>query len=275
MDIFNRIWQDITHGENIDLYATIIIAIPLAVLTITGIAPQPLIAPLTLTILALIAVSLLVNRYKMEVMGKRIERSASGIQQSIDQEIKPAFQEIHSKLGKLWSAGVVGIHEQLPKESILQRIRHARKTVKFLGTMMEDNLISEDAFKLAAQNGSEIQILLVDPNSKVATERSMQLGLHKDHVKIKTLTRIKELSALSARNQIKIEVRIYDSAIPALYACICDEYALIGFYWRNNRVTETPMIEVEGIHSTPLGRLVEKEFTTIWNEAKVINLADT
>ena len=31
------------------------------------------------------------------------------------------------------------------------------------------------------------------------------------------------------------------------------------------------MIEVEGVHSSSIGRLIEKEFIIVWNEAKSIN----
>lgn len=42
MRILRQIWDDIRHGENIDLYLTILIAIPLAALNLIGLASQSL-----------------------------------------------------------------------------------------------------------------------------------------------------------------------------------------------------------------------------------------
>lgn len=57
--ILKHIWSDIQQGENIDLYVTVVIAITLALLSIVGIAPQSLIEPITITVLALFAISLM------------------------------------------------------------------------------------------------------------------------------------------------------------------------------------------------------------------------
>lgn len=66
MRILQRVWEDIRRGENIDLYVTVIVAIALAVLNLTGLAPQSWIAPLTLAVLGLLAIATLGNRHKVE-----------------------------------------------------------------------------------------------------------------------------------------------------------------------------------------------------------------
>jgi len=66
MQLAKQIWEDIRQGENIDLYITIAFAIVLTVLNLTGIASQSLVAPLSMAILGLLAVTALGNRYRIE-----------------------------------------------------------------------------------------------------------------------------------------------------------------------------------------------------------------
>jgi hypothetical protein len=59
MKAIRRIWADITRGENIDVYFTIVVAAALSILTITNIyRPEPdVITSILLGVLALLAVS--------------------------------------------------------------------------------------------------------------------------------------------------------------------------------------------------------------------------
>jgi hypothetical protein len=64
--LFKRIWEEVRKGENLDAYLTIIVALVLSVLNLLGIAPTEKIPAITLTVLALLAVSSLVNRHRVE-----------------------------------------------------------------------------------------------------------------------------------------------------------------------------------------------------------------
>ena len=57
MKSFRQIWDDIRQGENIDLYLTILAAILFVILNLAGLAPDTFLAPLTLSVLALLAVT--------------------------------------------------------------------------------------------------------------------------------------------------------------------------------------------------------------------------
>jgi hypothetical protein len=65
MKVLNRFWKDIKQGENIDLYVTIMVALILALLNLSGLASQALIPPITLAVLALLAVNLVGNRHQI------------------------------------------------------------------------------------------------------------------------------------------------------------------------------------------------------------------
>lgn len=79
MQVLRRIWEDIRHGENVDLYVTVAVAIVLAVLNIVGFAPQAWIAPLNLAVLALLAVATLGNRHRLEGILKRLTQGSEGV----------------------------------------------------------------------------------------------------------------------------------------------------------------------------------------------------
>ena len=61
-----RVWNDIGRGENIDAYATIVAALILSILNVLGFAPPDSIPAITLAVLALLAIGVLVSRYRVE-----------------------------------------------------------------------------------------------------------------------------------------------------------------------------------------------------------------
>ena len=66
MNFLRRVWSDISRGENLDTHVTILIALILAAANLLGIAKADLIPAVTLAVLALLAISALVNRYRIE-----------------------------------------------------------------------------------------------------------------------------------------------------------------------------------------------------------------
>ncbi len=74
MQFFQRIWNEVRRGENIDLYVTILIAIGLVSLNLTGFAQRPLMAPITLTVLGLLAIAILANRYRLDESLKQLSK---------------------------------------------------------------------------------------------------------------------------------------------------------------------------------------------------------
>lgn len=79
MSKLRQIWNDIRQGENIDLYLSVIAAVLLATLNLLGIAPQSWLASITLTILALLAISGLGNRHKMDAIFEKLNQSTDTV----------------------------------------------------------------------------------------------------------------------------------------------------------------------------------------------------
>lgn len=103
MRVMRRIWDDIRSGENIDLYITVIVAIGLAILNIVGVAPQTYLAPITLAVLGLLAITSLGNRYRIEeLLQKQIQSTDTFYAEEYPSSYKSDFETAE----ELWLVGV-------------------------------------------------------------------------------------------------------------------------------------------------------------------------
>lgn len=103
MNFLKQVWEDVKRGESIDLYVTVLLALALTVLSLLGIAPQTLIASITLTVLGLLAISALGNRHRLDELHRSIVQSPS----NLFLEEYPPTLDAEFKSGKeLWLVGV-------------------------------------------------------------------------------------------------------------------------------------------------------------------------
>ena len=103
MHLLEKLVDDLRRGENIDQYATIIVAFVLVVLGLLGITPAGLVASLTLGVLGLLALSSLVNRYRIEELAEKVAESAKGF---FVKEYPPEFNEDIQTAKEVWLVGV-------------------------------------------------------------------------------------------------------------------------------------------------------------------------
>ena len=102
MYILKRIWDDVRHGKNIDLYVTVSASIVLTLLSLLGRVSETKITSITLSVLALIAISLLVNRYKVEEL---LNNSRTNDIVFFDEFPESMISEIENA-NELWLSGV-------------------------------------------------------------------------------------------------------------------------------------------------------------------------
>lgn len=126
--LLKGIWQEISQGENIDVYLTIVAAITIAGLELVGIS-TPWTAPLTLAVLGLLAVSSLINRRQTEKILQRLSTSAADVlldkfAPSRDTDIRNAkdLWLIGSVLNKTVHAYYAVFHEKLKRGDRLRFI---------------------------------------------------------------------------------------------------------------------------------------------------------
>lgn len=73
MRILKLVWKDIKQGENIDVYIVIVVAIALSILSLLELAPPQWIPPLTVAVLAMLAITTLGNRFRLEKLMENLQ----------------------------------------------------------------------------------------------------------------------------------------------------------------------------------------------------------
>ena len=101
MRMLQQIWNDIRQGENVDLYLTVLVALALVGMNIAGWAPDSWLAPITLAVLALLAVSSLGNRHRLERV-----LQAESTENLFLEEYPPDLRGDIRRAEELWLVGV-------------------------------------------------------------------------------------------------------------------------------------------------------------------------
>ncbi len=178
-----KIWTDVRKGENIDLYITIIIGIVLAVANLFGVAPDKWLSPIILAVLALLAISNLGNRSKLEQLLEQ-------------KKIENLFMENYPS-------------------NITDEMRNANE-LWMIGVNLHRTLYANPWLGVKLQNKQKIKILLLDPKSNavkyVVRRYTKSQGLLE--AERKQRSNIKEsletLSRLMDKYPDCLEVRIVD-----------------------------------------------------------------
>lgn len=130
MKLLRKVWDDVRHGENIDLYVAAPLAIFIAILGILGITSSRLISSITLVILGLLATSLLTTRHSVKELSQKLTQTADTI---FFRELgESSFESDFESATDLWLVGVslttiIRIHY-----SLIERKLRAGHTIKAL-----------------------------------------------------------------------------------------------------------------------------------------------
>jgi hypothetical protein len=133
MKILRNIWDDIRKGENIDLYLTIVAAVAFVILNMVGETSPSLLASLTLAVLALLAMTNLGNRRRMEEL---MEQKAQTLDDFFREEFPASYKTDFENATEIWLVGV-----------------SLNRTLKTLYGKLEQKL----------KQGGRVRVLLVHP----------------------------------------------------------------------------------------------------------------
>lgn len=130
MKLLRQIWDDIRHGENIDLYVAAPLAIFIAILGIFGITSPQLISSITLVILGLLATSLLTSRHSVKELSQKLTQTSDTI--FFKDLAESNFEADFESATDLWLVGVslttiVRVHY-----SLIEKKLRAGYTIKAL-----------------------------------------------------------------------------------------------------------------------------------------------
>jgi hypothetical protein len=169
----------------------------------------------------------------------------------------------------------------LPLEDFVDDIS-AAKRIRILETFTDlanDKYLHEkfsNAVKKALENGAEIQILLIHPDSEGAKQRHEELkpiGIDVLAASCLTIARFyklqKQLSDHKVSRRSKLQIKLYNAS-PAIAMHMCDRDAYVSFFPVGKRSDESPNLKISIV--TTFGRFVASKFDELWTHQETISL---
>jgi hypothetical protein len=117
----------------------------------------------------------------------------------------------------------------------------------------------------AAHNGAHIQILILDPESRFAEQRALDLGYKDGAIGKKSVqANISELERITSNHGISkhIEVRTYD-LLPSMHIYSADDISFLGVFWHGAPSKLGYGFEVVGSEDG-IGVKLHQEFERVW-----------
>lgn len=139
----------------------------------------------------------------------------------------------------------------------------------------------DQALLQAATRGCRIRILLLDPESVLATYRSRDLAKKEDYGRAVIMSDLGDMAVILAKcHGGSMEVRVYD-AMNSISMYAFDEPGpddhpphrtrIFGPFWQNVFALESPQIQVEGDRSI-LAQRADEHFDTLWHHVRTKRL---
>jgi hypothetical protein len=244
MKFLKTIWKDLRQGENIDLYLTIIAALGISILNLTGLTPEKWIPTITLAVLALLAVTNLVNRHKLDeviLQQQTTEQFTEKFPASVNNDIKSAKE--------LWLVGYV------------------------LGRTLMDNLgVIEE--KLAQKKN--VKVLLFNPDSDAMQHfcASMSFPISPEETQKRinsSLETLKSMSQVTKKHPGRLEVRLIDHLLffgtYAMDITLPNGVMYIELYKYKGKVDDEPKLVLHKKDGHWF-ELYKDQLTAMWQDAK-------
>jgi hypothetical protein len=179
-EILSKAWKDILRGENLDLYLTIFFAAILSSLSLLGINLGDRMAGATLAILALLAVTNLVNRHKFDETLR--EQYGSGL---FKKHFPKTLDDDYEKANEIWLVGL-----------------NLSRTFEIHSTLLDDHL----------GQGRKLKVLLINPNSSAIEyiSKTTYYQMSAEKWKQQILLIIEKLKQISVGHGSGVELRLID-----------------------------------------------------------------
>jgi hypothetical protein len=246
-----RIWTDIQHGENIDLLATVLLVFVIAIANGLGIASEALVSSTTLAILGLIAIGLLVTRYRLDEIHRR--EDAGQTVKFFTRKPVTVLSAYFSTAKEIWLLGLT-----------------------LRGTTTENF----HDFKSKAERGVKFRILIVNANKvemgKVV--RQFSRGGNEDQFRAdfaQTLNQYKEIRQ-TARSPENVQIRLLDFIPPfSLYIFPKTDEGGIVFvetYGYKSPLGSVPKFQLTEHDNPDWYKHFASQFETMWKDAETVSL---
>ncbi|WP_441251048.1 hypothetical protein [Kitasatospora sp. McL0602] len=126
-----------------------------------------------------------------------------------------------------------------------------------------------EAVRSAVGRGATVRIMLLDPDSLAAQQRSHELSADVRHEVMRNLRDLRHLEAqLPSERRGQLQVRVYGAA-PSIQLYRSGERMMVSFYPVDRFSGEGQQLEVRV--TTPLGSFVSERFAELWSSGRSIN----
>jgi hypothetical protein len=169
-------------------------------------------------------------------------------------------------------------HRTLDHDQLIVHIAAAQTEVDILETWT--GLLEEShrdrflgAVQAALQQGVDVRVLLLDPDSAAAEQRAEEL--HHAQVPLLIMDNLRYLYRLrrdlDARLARQLQVRVYDAS-PSVQLYRWDDKALISFFPVGVRAYDAR--QIEAYMDSPLGQFMESRFDELWSSTTTRTIDD-
>ena len=252
-----KIWQDIRTGQNLDVLVTILIAVAVAVLGIIGVTDQSIISSAILATLALVSVSLLLNRYR-------------------DEQIENALLRI----GDHATSSESFLDEEFDRQALSVNIRKSRKAFLWGMTLWRTVPLLTESIEDGLKGGLEIRLLLIKPHSsaaKMAALRTTHGQMNK--IDMELSANLGHLQNI-ARQRLggKLEIRVIDYLAPwTMYAFdphLPDGQMIVRLTPFRAIGRKRPSIRLSAKVDNKWFQYFSSQFESVWEEAELVSMVE-
>lgn len=262
-DNLGRAIKEIRKGENIDLYLTVLLAIVVAILGITGVANFEIISAVMLAILGLIANSLLASR-----------RSTQEMQEAAYQ-LKTQFEKLQQEIRRESS-----IAEVLSKgyPNLAQEIRSA-KNVSIVAIYLSGELTRYYSdFAQVLKQGGTLRFLLSESSPKTLQMMVYRSSSRREPETVKTtikdtLARMKTLRGVTSNAdllQVKAMPYVTSYGIIIIDSIEGNSKAYIKLTGFRNTGSEQPVFKLDEQTDKDWFEYFRNQFNTMWSAGQEV-----
>lgn len=212
-----------------------------------------------------------------KISDKKAERAKNELLSEIEDRIKKSATSESDLRKMLHESGLQGVYERHYRDIIIKEIGTCTKEVAILHTYLVGPKSFEQALVGAAQNGAKIKVLLLDPDSAIARQRSIDLWpgdsptkADEGYVPSQIRMTVDEFKRIILANNLKnFEIKLYNTLL-SVQIFRCDDDLYCGFYPHGKKALDAAQFKIHG--HTYLSSQFLNEFDLVWDMAMLVDL---
>lgn len=175
-----------------------------------------------------------------------------------------------SSNNNLLTPSISAVHDIHPLSLFKHRAKSSKRKIRILGTWLyNQNPIPLEVIQ-AIKNGIEVQILLLDYNSKMVEQRLIDLdGIQDKNAVISGFNVMKVIIEKEKLFDYKFNLRLYDS-VPPFRLHQVDSWILLGIYFHGVSTSSSPQVEILD-ENCSISNSITNTFDKMWDKAKPYN----